>query len=400
MATLTDHINSFIRGEISDFALTKHFLSRIESLDFIFPARKLEQYLHYYRYNKNVQEIILNVISKQNKIYTELKNKFLSVENVNQLADLLFPIKTEEKYKLFLDEIWEKDKYSYFYIPKKSGGFRQISKPKNFGLIHIQASLNFYLNLVYEPNENSHGFIWKRNILTNAKNHVGKNYILNIDIKDFFPSVDSNKILKLFSTPPFNFNSNVCKCLNKICCDNNHLPQGAATSPIITNFICMDLDRKLRLLAKEMNVIYTRYADDITFSSNDAIFYDDFRNKIESMLNENGFNINNKKYRIQNKRHRQEVTGLVVNEKPNINRKYIRNLRALLHSYKIDDIETFIKKFNIYYGRYKCNGIPDYINYIKGKINFIGLVRGKNDELYLKFKNTFEAINREKNDGR
>ena len=165
-------------------------------------------------------------------------------------------------YHIYL--VQSEKRYKTFDIPKKSGGTRQISTPIT-ALKIIQRKLNQVLQAVYQTKPSVHGFVSSKNVVTNAQNHVKKRYVLNIDLKDFFPSVNFGRVRGMFMATPYGLHPDVATVLAQICCYNNHLPQGAPTSPIITNMICAKMDGQLQRLAKECKATYTRYADDITF---------------------------------------------------------------------------------------------------------------------------------------
>lgn len=394
MVKIFKHIDSVLRKKISGATFKGYLLIRTELGDFITPERKLEKVLNleFVKSDEILSSLIKDVIFEQNKYYSFKKVLFLSLKSIDELANMLLPKNYFLSVSPFDEIINSEDKYEYFYLPKRTGGFRQITKPKTPGLLLIQRNLNFLLNLVYNQHPNSHGFTWNKNILTNASVHTGRKYVLNIDIKDFFPSIANYHIKNLFSSKPFCFSEEIVSSLVKICCNNNQLPQGAPTSPVLTNIICFPLDIELKKLSESLNINYTRYADDITFSSDSAIFDVKFKDIIESHLISKGFTINNKKYRLQNRTKRQEVTGLTVNEKPNINRKYIRNLRAILYSLENDDPSDFKKKFYISYGKYRLTGMPYILECIKGRINFVGQIRGRDDLIYLKLKTKYKNL--------
>jgi retron-type reverse transcriptase len=188
-----------------------------------------------------------------------------------------------------------------------------------------------------------HGFVPNRNIVTNARKHTEKNWVLNFDLAHFFDSITYSDISNLFLNPPFRCGEKVAKILSLLTVTRIGLPQGAPTSPVLSNLIAMELDRKLMALTKSRGITYTRYADDITFSS-DSVFDDDLvehekdnpkTHKIgpllEEIIHQCGFKIHPEKTRLQSKNQAQTVTGLRVNEKVNVNRKFIREVRAMIY---------------------------------------------------------------------
>ena len=307
-------------------------------------------------------------------------------------------------------------KYINFEIPKKTGGKRTITAPDKF-LKKIQRRINLLLTLFFEPKPAAHGFLENRSIITNAKIHVGKKYVLNIDLKDFFPSIHFGRIKAVLQLPVFSIKVNQFKqddvinldvlgkfgikpefaqIIANFCCFESKLPQGAPTSPIITNIVSQRLDYKLVKLAKEYHCFYTRYADDITFSCDKNRFKEEFMTKLDDFIKSEGFVINDKKTRTQKKAVRQEVTGITVNEKLNLQRTYVKKVRAALSNWEKHGYEKANAKFASYYpqekGFLRNKTIPPMEAVLSGKIMFLGMVRGQEDTLYLKYKNKLSEL--------
>ena len=190
--------------------------------------------------------------------------------------------------------------------------------------------------------------------------------------------------------PLYNCNQEVATVLAQICCHENQLPQGAPTSPILSNMICAKLDSDLQRLAKRNQCIYTRYADDITFSTSrirfpSRLIWFSYENEelilgreLRNTIEDNGFVINESKVRLQPIYKRQEVTGIIVNEKLNVNRKYIRQVRAVLHAWEKYGIENAEKDFFKKYDKHKYYPPREntFKEIIKGRIEFIGFLEG------------------------
>ena len=194
----------------------------------------------------------------------EIIRQFYSMSSQKDCADLLgMPL-----YKLIhiAFEINDEEKYRTFSIPKKNGSSRLIISP-NGKLKALQKQLNKILHCVYEPPAPARGFVIGRSIVDNAFIHRKKRWVLNLDLQDFFPSIKFYRVRGLFTSKPYLLPKEVAVLLAKICCYKGTLPQGAPTSPTISNMICRRLDSRLRLLAKKSRASYTRYADDITFST-------------------------------------------------------------------------------------------------------------------------------------
>jgi RNA-directed DNA polymerase len=199
--------------------------------------------------------------------------------------------------------------------------------------------------------------------------------------------------------------------LAQICCHNNQLPQGAPTSPLITNMICAKLDSQLQRLAKACKATYTRYGDDITFSTTlkefpeslAKVVTEEGKEKVilgEPLLGiivENGFQVNENKIRLQAKGNHQEVTGLTVNQFPNVNRKFVRQVRAMLHAWAKFGLEAAEQEFQEKYAtkpRSPSKNAPGFKEILRGKIEFIGIVKGKENEIYSRFIDKFNILSR------
>lgn len=201
-----------------------------------------------------------------------LRNEFFSLQQSRDVADLLDVSYRQLTYHTAGK--FSQNRYKEFRIPKKSGQHRIILAPST-PLKIIQRKLSQVLYSIYNPKASVHGFVVERSILTNAQRHSGKNYVLNIDLEDFFHSIHFGRVVGMFMKPPYNCSRDVAVTLAKICCHTQSvngiiksiLPQGAPTSPIVSNMICSRLDSELRRLAERNKCFYTRYCDDITFST-------------------------------------------------------------------------------------------------------------------------------------
>ena len=392
-------------------------------------------------------------------------------------------------------------RYAEFKIKKKSGAERCIHAPVK-GLKSLQKTLSFVLQCVYEPHNAAMGFVRDRSIVDNAKLHVGSKYVYNIDLKDFFPSVDQARVWKCFQLKPFNLNKassvepqymkwedfkkehlktdepvtflkgkgrmftntpygtlyvannfdkekdkyillgssslktkagkslegtlwlvnkipdtsrlDIANIIASLCCTEmeverknetgewekvkrNVLPQGAPTSPVITNIVCQKLDYLLSGVAKRFGLKYSRYADDITFSSMHNVYQPEsvFLKELHRIIAEQNFYIKESKTRLQKDGYRKEVTGLLVNEKANVQQRYIKQLRMWLYYWERYGYERasgfFLQQYIADKGHVK-NGKPDMANVISGKLDYLKMVKGADNELYLKLKSRFDAF--------
>jgi RNA-directed DNA polymerase len=274
-----------------------------------------------------------------------LRDEFFALETRANVASLL---EVEERRLNYILHV-KPDNYTEFNISKKSGADRKIQAPQR-GLKILQNKLLQVLSAIYKPKTAVHGFTFDRTILSNARAHTNRKFVFNIDILDFFPSINFGRVRGLFMGIPYRRNPDVATLLAKICCYQNCLPQGAPTSPIVSNMICAKLDSQLCLLGNVNKMAYTRYADDITFSTTKRSFpksiglVDPVSNQIsvgvelKSIVEGNGFRVNEQKIRLQRRDERQRVTGLTVNQKPNVKRGLLNQARAMLHSWDQDGL--------------------------------------------------------------
>ena len=344
---------------------------------------------------KSIEELValLNKINtwRHNNPNWKHPQKEISVQNL--------------KYILYSQKNW----YSTFEIKKKSGGVRKITNPHR-NVKQIQRLLNICFDACFIPKPTATGFVTGRSIVDNAKKHVEKKYVYNIDLKDFFPSISFYRVRAALSkVPPFKLDNDFATIIANLCCHKGSLPQGAPTSPTISNFICKKLDARLYKISKLKKFSFSRYADDITISTNKNIFTEDFKSQLAEIIKEEGFELNPKKERLQRNhvkssaeesgyiRERQVVTGIIVNEKPNVSRHFIRNLRATLFNWKRDGYDKASLKHQKYYTRekgfLKYNGaIPAIEEVVGGKIEYLGMVRGKEDSIYNYLKMKFDLL--------
>lgn len=295
--------------------------------------------------------------------------------------------------------------YKTFSIQKKSGGCRTITSPRG-NLKWIQQFLLEIFQSLYKPSDCAIGFVKNKSIIDNASLHVGKNYVFNVDLKDFFTSITRGMITGRLCLSPFSFNRELADLIAGLCCDSfwlrekgqiDALPQGAPTSPILSNAVCDRLDEDLSRLAQKYDVAYSRYADDLTFSSNHNIYQESglFRRELGWIIRSNGLFLNSRKTRLQHKSERQDVTGLIVNTKVNINRSWIKDLRAVLHIWEKYGYNAAMGTF---YPRYMANkgyaqkGEPDIANVISGKLCYLKMVKGEDNPLYQKLLAQYERI--------
>lgn len=287
------------------------------------------------------------------------------------------------------------NRYIQFQIPKKKKGeFRTITAP-NAGLKCIQRCINVLLLERFVAHPAAYGFVPGKSIVDNAKVHLGQRYIYNIDLKDFFPSITIGRVFACLQLPPLSFDKETASLLADLCCHEGVLPQGAPTSPILTNITCQRLDWRLNKLARRYDLRYSRYADDITFSGMTNLFHEDgdFVKALQQFIEMEGFHINSAKTRLNSYYERQEVTGLIINEKPNVTQKYVKQIRTMLYNWETGGYEVAQGIFLEHYKPTKCVAGNHHIeNILNGKLDFLRMVKGQNDSTYLKLKERFDKL--------
>ena len=246
-------------------------------------------------------------------------------------------------------------KYTTFQIPKRNGGERTISAPVD-ALKLMQRRLSDLLqNCVDEINiENKrksravHGFKRKRSIISNARQHRRRRWVFNLDLEDFFPSINFGRVRGFFmKNRDFELHEAVATIIAQVACNDNTLPQGSPCSPVISNLVTQFLDIRLVKLASDAGCTYSRYADDLTFSTNKKVFPEDIAivqqhtegnaahswmpgHALQEIIERSGFRINVQKTRMMYRTSRLEVTGLVVNKKISVRMEYRHNVRAMV----------------------------------------------------------------------
>ena len=353
-----------------------------------------------------------------------IQNMAHEMQNSSDLLNLINAIKKDElgeKYhaytkkqmKWFIQPDHVFHRYRQFEIPKKSGGTRQISAPYSQSYMHMLRYVAIILQSVYEPSAHTMGFVPGKSIVDNAKAHVGMHYVFNIDLKDFFPSIEVQRIAARLQVKPFCFHWKAAWAIAGLCTmrvlqDGTQpeekkykyvLPQGSPASPVITNLMCDKLDFLLSGLAKRFGLRYTRYADDITFSSLHNVYQEgsEFRQELERIITEQGFTMNPKKTRLNIIGSRQEVTGLTVSkDKVNVTRKYIKDLRGLLfiwekYGYSVAQsrLEAHDENRKLLWTRKKGVSLS-YV--LSGKLAFLKMVKGGEDSTYLSLLKRFEKL--------
>lgn len=279
------------------------------------------------------------------------------------LADAMGITINELRFLSFGRKTSKVSHYKQFLIPKKTGGYRRISAPMP-RLKRIQYWILDNILAKLPHDESVNGFVPGRSIVTNAHPHIGADIVINMDLKDFFPTIHYKRIKGLFVK--LGYSEHVAVILALVCSEPSvdeveldnatyyvarsprYLPQGAPTSPAISNLICRRLDKRIKGAVEKLEFSYTRYADDLSFSCAESsagnlgkLFW-----RVGQIIEAEGFVIHPDKTRVMRSSKRQEVTGIVVNRKASINRRTLKQFRALLFHIIQDGIEgkTWNKK--------------------------------------------------------
>ena len=318
--------------------------------------------------------------------------KFNQLQTKDDFAKLL-GLKSAKYINYLLYNVKTDNLYNSFTILKKNGGERVIHAPKK-ELKFLQKKLSnvlweCYLESIESKSKDknfktpvlSHAFEKGKSIITNSQMHRNKKYILNIDLKNFFDSFNFGRVRGFFiKDKDFTVSPEIATVIAQIACYQGKLPQGAPSSPIITNLITRILDYRIVKIAKKYRFTYSRYADDMTFSTNRELNsnklraskeLDNFLTELEEVIISSGFEINPKKTRLSNNMQRQEVTGLVVNKKINVKREYIKNTRAMAFQLYKD-------------GAFEIDKKPGTINQLTGRFAFIFQIDQYNNYLLYK----------------
>lgn len=341
----------------------------------------------------------------------ELRKQFEDLQHPKDIAEMLEVTHRDLNYWIYRTP--EKDRYTSFHIAKKSGASRQIDAP-NPNIKILQQKLNTVLQTVYQVKPSAHGFASGKSVKTNADQHTKKRWVFNIDLDNFFHSIHFGRVRGMFMGKPYNLPPDVSTVLAHMCCYQARLPQGAPTSPIISNMICAQMDSQLQRLAKANRSTYTRYADDITFSVTSrrfppALAYIDSLNQVhvggnlQQIIVDNGFAINENKIWLRGRHQRQEVTGVTVNDRTSLPRRFTNQIRAMLHAwekYGLDAAQEVWEMKNAHKHRAPWSQPARFDQVVKGKIEYLGMIKGQDSEVYLKFLDKIGELDRKFANGR
>lgn len=284
--------------------------------------------------------------------------------------------------------------YTTFNIPRRSGRQRHIEAPTRT-LKFIQRLIHESLTRIYGPHPAVHGFRASRSIITNARNHTNRRYVLNLDLADFFPSITRKRIYGRLVAAPYSLSSNVANLIASIATNAySQLPQGSPPSPVIANILAAELDTDLAKLCGLLHCRYTRYADDITISTSRSELSPELAryptalgtgqvivgDRLRDIVERHGFRINDRKSRLYSHWTRQMCTGLVVNNlRVTPPRSYVRRLRSLIDHWKKNGWQDAAQSMHAAENRPLFNNRQRLLDHVLGRVAYLRMVRGSND---------------------
>lgn len=326
--------------------------------------------------------------------------KYCTPDDVNE-AILQFhfldgaKIKRENNLKcLYAVSNHVEDHYRETYIPKRHGGRRKLLVP-DYLLHTIQTNILKQILSKRTVSPYAKAYYPGAKIIENASPHVGAVKILKLDIKDFFENITYLMVYQQ-AFPAEYFPPAIRTMLTKLCCYKDYLPQGAVTSPMISNLVMKPFDEYMGKWCEERGLHYTRYCDDLTFSG--EFDEKEVQNKVRSFLQVMGFELNLKKTKVLKRHHRQSVTGIVVNEKPQVSREYRRKLRREVYYCEKYGVREHLERTN--QSEYLEKGEIRYLQHLIGKVNYILQVNPDDvhfQEILVRLKNIKTIIERQEN---
>lgn len=317
-----------------------------------------------------------------------MKNKLANL-NLQTISDISNKARVSKRYITDIiptdhKNFNNKKYYRNFSINKQTHGMRDINAPLPT-LDILQHFIKDNILDSYPQRVSKYAKAYKQNtsIKENVRFHRSSNYVIKLDVVDFFGNIDNKKVFLLFKS--MGFSPEIASILSVLCSLNDHsIPQGSVTSPQISNMIMFDFDNCIGNYAIQKSVRYTRYADDITISGNNIADLKSVSHEIYRLLYKMGLRLNSRKSRLLYPNQKQRITGITVNSVLNVDIKVRQNLRLELHHYLSDHSD--------YHLRSKLG--PDYSNYdhltyarhLLGKINFIIYVNDKHKDYFLRAK--------------
>ncbi len=315
-----------------------------------------------------------------------LKAAFLRLKSVADLCQLL------DKSQHQIVPLARLPYYRTFAVPKRDGSDRWIEDPYP-PLKEIQDKLNDYLQTVYFFNRTkaAYGFVLNpkgdpapRQIVSNARQHLGQLWLLNVDLYSFFHQVKEAQVQALFLDKPFRFSEDLAELLTKLTCHQGRLPMGAPTSPVLSNFALIPLDKELEHLANSRQWVYTRYADDMSFSSKTAIT-EEHISEIRNLATNHGFPLKEEKVRLYKPEDEKQVTQLKLGKnKVELPDDFLELAKKEIQRFG----EVLLVESRLSYKKSKW--VAKYNQKLEGMLQFAEQVVGENDPVFRELNQLYE----------
>lgn len=264
----------------------------------------------------------------------------------------------------------------------------------------VQRGLQQLISARFQSHPIAHAYTKGRGIVTNAEQHVRKEWLLHTDIVNFFGAITERLVHKALRKLLSDFSGDDIAVLTHLSCHEGSLPQGSPSSPILSNLVCYPFDESLQELASSLELSPSRYSDDMCFSSRNAFVPDELATvrgrgayqqielgaQLRGLFDRCGFKVNGKKLRFQDRSDRQMVTGLVVNDRVTVPREYYQRVRDILHVWSRYGIHAAVCNYQPWWP------VERFVGSLRGLIAYIGQVAGPSDKRYQTFLLTFEEL--------
>ncbi len=305
---------------------------------------------------------------------------FLDFKNDNRVpfiydSSQLSCVLNVKKSTLYRQAKHIKEFYNSVEIQKKNGGIRKLDIP-DVSLMKSQRAIVKNILSKMPVSSFATAYVRHARIENNARPHIGKRYLLKLDITDFFGSIGFEQIYgRVFNSR--NFPPHIGIILTKLCCYKGALPQGAPTSPMLSNLVMYRFDENLGAWCKARRITYTRYCDDMTFSSDKPLY--PVYQKVKNMLMSSGFELNEKKTLFVTNSGRQSVTGITVNEKLSVSKDYKRKLRQeVFYAIKFGLENSLFRTDNREFFEGFLPDVNRYKNHLVGRVNYVLQIEPQN----------------------
>lgn len=334
---------------------------------------------------------------------SELARRFVGLQSARDLAELLDVPYSHLMYLAYRAR--DEELYTTFSIRSRSGRVREVSAPRA-SLKIVQRKIARLLNEFLRDSKIAHGYVPGRSVATNVLPHCSKRYVFSIDFENFFSSIHFGRVRGIFEEKTFGHSREVATALANLCCHRKVLPQGAPTSPPLSNLVCRSLDRDLRRLAHMSGCEVSRYADDLTFSTNRSDFPSLIAlgtgsiarprpsTELQELIKKHGFALNEQKTRLTGRSRRQVVTGIVVNKVPRPPIAFRKRAEVAIFLWRklgVEAAEAFARKEAASRHRRPGRELPTLAKWLEGGLRYWSMVSGSNDP---EFRRAFRAYRR------